>query len=80
MYNQPGLFSGNLREAVSKAIDEAVGMSGKKRQLGRGLEGSRATQSGPQSSDDSPGFQPFNPFQVRERELKRVRTTLPIMI
>ena len=80
MYNMPGLFSGNLREAVSKAIEEAVGMSGKKRQLGRGLEGSRAVQTGPESSDARPDFQPFNPFQVKERELKRVRTTLPIMI
>lgn len=79
MYNQSGLFSGNLREAVSKAIDEAVGMIGKKqkRTLGRGLEGAGPTQ-GADAGEGSPAqFQAFNPFQVNEPALKKSRTTLP---
>ena len=80
MYNQSGLFSGSLREAVSKAIDDAVGMVGKKQKktLGRGLEGVGATQSeGAAGRDEAAEFQAFNPFQVRERALKKSRTTLP---
>lgn len=79
MYNQSGLFSGNLREAVSKAIDEAVGMIGKKqkRTLGRGLEGVGPAQ-GADAGEGSPAeFQAFNPFQVNEPALKKSRTTLP---
>ena len=79
MYQQAGMFSGNLREAVSKAIDEAVQMSGskRKRQLGRGLAGSQATATGEESKDERADFKPYNPFEKRERDLKRVRTTLP---
>jgi hypothetical protein len=79
MYNQSGLFSGNLREAVSKAIDDAVGMVGKKqkRTLGRGLEGVGATQPPEGGGQDAPEFQAFNPFQTNEPALKKSRTTLP---
>jgi len=80
MYNQSGLFSGSLREAVSKAIDDAVGMVSKKQKktLGRGLEGVGATQSeGGAGRDEAAEFQAFNPFQVREQPLKKSRTTLP---
>lgn len=79
MYNQAGLFSGNLREAVSKAIDEAVGMVGKKqkRALGRGLEGAGPTQEAAAGSGSPAEFQAFNPFQVHEPPLKKTRSTLP---
>ena len=79
MYQQAGMFSGNLREAVTKAIDDAVQMSGskRKRQLGRGLDGSAATSKGEETKNEAADFQPYNPFQANERELKRSRVTLP---
>lgn len=79
MYNQAGLFSGSLREAVSKAIDDAVGMVGKKQKktLGRGLEGVGATQRGEGAHDSPAEFQAFNPFQVKESPIKKTRSTLP---
>ena len=78
-YNTAGLFSGNLRESVSKAIDDAVGtMSNKKqRTLGRGLEGAKATKTGPDDKDEPAGFQAYNPFQVKNEGVKRIRDTLP---
>jgi len=79
MYNQAGLFSGSLREAVSKAIDDAVGMVGKKQKktLGRGLEGAGATQRGEGAHNSPAEFQAFNPFQVKESPIKKTRSTLP---
>jgi hypothetical protein len=79
MYNQAGLFSGSLREAVSKAIDDAVGMVGKKQKktLGRGLEGVGATQRGEGAHNSPAEFQAFNPFQVKESPIKKTRSTLP---
>lgn len=79
MYNQAGLFSGNLREAVSRAIDDAVGKVSQKRksQLGRGLEATKRTRTGPETKDETAGFQPFNPFMTRNGGTRRVNTTLP---
>jgi hypothetical protein len=78
-YNTPGLFSGNLRESVSRAIDEAVGKMPNKRRrtLGRGLEGSRATKTDQDTKDEAADFQPYNPFMVKEQGLRRVRETMP---
>lgn len=81
-YNQAGLFSGNLREAVGRAIDEAVGKIGekRKRQLGRGLEGSKRTKTSKESEDGPAAFQAYNPFQQRDAPLQRVHATLPRFI
>lgn len=81
-YNQAGLFSGNLREAVGTAIDEAVGKIGskRKRQLGRGLEGSKRVKTSDRSDDEPASFQAYNPFQRTDRAPARVYETLPNFI
>lgn len=81
-YNQAGLFSGNLREAVSRAIDEAVGKVGekRKRQLGRGLEGSKRVKTTDKSDDSPASFQPYNPFMVRDEAPRQVNVALPQFI
>ena len=88
MYNQAGLFSGNLREAVQKAIDDAVGkMSKKKKQrMAQEPEGD-ATQDEPEpkvpgvaglkEGEGEASFHAFNPFQDVGGELERVRDTFP---
>lgn len=82
MYNQAGLFSGNLREAVSKAIDEAVAKIGqdRKQKLARGLQSAdpRGIAGGGASAVNPSQLPAYNPFmRTGEPELQRVNTTLP---
>ena len=87
MYNQAGLFSGNLREAVQKAIDETVGVLDENRK-----DRIRQNPSGPRGLD-APGagtsalegsatakestFSALNPFQPLGAPIRKVHSTLP---
>jgi len=79
MYNQAGLFSGNLREAVTRAVDEAVGKIDEDRQgkLARGLQSAQPRQQGTGGGIPPSQLPAYNPFMRKEGELQRVNTTLP---
>jgi hypothetical protein len=84
-YNTAGLFAGNLREAITKALNDTVlKMDGKtKRGMKRGLEAdqrgvqARSTRQRGRGMDDVGGLPPFNPFMRQEGTLGKVTETLP---
>lgn len=84
-YNTAGLFAGNLRDAIQKALTETLGKMGTRttKRLARGLEGAQlGTQAGATSKrqrtqDDVSDFPAYNPFMVKDDGLQKVRETLP---
>lgn len=77
MYNQAGLFSGNLREAVSRAVDEAVAKisSDRKQKLARGL--ASAGEGKVQGQEREGALPPLNPFLKDRGFIQKTNTTLP---
>jgi hypothetical protein len=82
-YNTAGLFAGNLRNAITKALMDTVGkMDGKTSQvMKRGLEdaslGNPQADKRQKQASDSDSREPYNPFQIQEGMLQTQHATLP---
>jgi hypothetical protein len=79
-YNTAGLFSGNLRDAITKALNDTIGNMDSK-SVGRMRRGLDAVQEGvqAQASDDLQigEMHSMNPFMVEDMNLQQVDETLP---
>ena len=80
-YNTAGLFSGNLRDAVTKALNDTVSKMDSKSfgRMKRGLDASQIDVQAKSSSSDlkSGEMNSMNPFMLEESSLQVINETLP---
>ena len=79
-YNTAGLFSGNLRYAVTKALDDTVSKMDMKTvaRMKRCLEGEqRGVQARAEATREAGELPSMNPFMVEDPSLRTVHETLP---